>query len=106
MCLIATAGQLQSIGAQDHSVHNKNISNSRVSITTLRTGCTAGLSGPTIFLPKGKNMTCCSFRNNHLSTVYGLPAGSCVIMTPSGYMDDTAWKEVVAILAPAIWKMP
>eukprot|EP00957_Ditylum_brightwellii_P134868 10282538-Ditylum_brightwellii.AAC.1 len=59
----------------------------------LRTGCAAGLSGLTIFLAKGKNMTCHSFRNNHLLIVYGLPAGSCVIMTPSGYMDDAAWKE-------------
>eukprot|EP00957_Ditylum_brightwellii_P207015 15351070-Ditylum_brightwellii.AAC.1 len=72
----------------------------------LRTGCVAGLSEPTIFLAKGKNMTCRSFRNYHLSTVYGLPAGSCVIVTPSGYMDDAAWKEVVAILVPTIRKMP
>eukprot|EP00957_Ditylum_brightwellii_P172353 13120895-Ditylum_brightwellii.AAC.1 len=51
-------------------------------------------------------MTCPSFRNDHLLTVYCLPAGSCVIMTLSGYMDDEAWEEVVAILVPAIWKMP
>ena len=104
-CLLASAGMLRVVGAKDRAKQNKNTCDSRVSITMLRCGCAAGISGPTIFLAKGKNMTCTTF-NNKLTRKYGLPHGSTVIMTPSGYMDDEAWVKVVGILAPAIRVMP
>eukprot|EP00957_Ditylum_brightwellii_P088614 6749427-Ditylum_brightwellii.AAC.1 len=82
---------LRVVGAKERAKQNKNTCDSCVSITMLQCGCAAGISGPTMVLAKGKNMTCTTFSNKNLTRKYGLPHGSMVIMTPSGYMDDEAW---------------
>eukprot|EP00957_Ditylum_brightwellii_P187674 14290827-Ditylum_brightwellii.AAC.1 len=79
------------VEAKERAKQNKNACDSRVPITMLRCGCAAGISGPTIFLVKGKNMTCTAFNNSKLTRKYSLPHGSTVIMMSSGYMDNEAW---------------
>eukprot|EP00957_Ditylum_brightwellii_P129702 9893694-Ditylum_brightwellii.AAC.1 len=90
-CLLASAGMLSVVGAKERAKQNKNTCDSRVSNMMLQCGCVAGISGPTIFLAEGKNMTCTTFNKNKLTIKYGLPHGSMVVMTPSGYMDNEAW---------------
>eukprot|EP00957_Ditylum_brightwellii_P204708 15340482-Ditylum_brightwellii.AAC.1 len=74
------------------------------SVTSLCTGAAAGVNGPVIFLTKGKEVHC-SFRENKLHTMFGLPEGSYVIANGTGYMDNETWLKVVKLLAPATRKM-
>jgi hypothetical protein len=82
---------LKIIGAKDIWKHMKNSNDSRVSIAALCVGAAAGTMGPVIFLANGESVTQRSLIYFDLVNIHGEPAGSSVIMTPSGYMTDKAW---------------
>jgi hypothetical protein len=74
----------------------------RDSITIVRVGNAACMSGPLIFLAKGKHMDVPALK--HLEKC-GAPIGSTIIMTPSAYMTDKARKSLALPLAKGIRAM-
>lgn len=53
-CFRAEDGVLKIIGSNERKKHEKNTSDSRLSITVVRIGSAAGIEGPRIYLGKGK----------------------------------------------------
>ena len=103
-CFMCSEGTLKILGDSQRKKHNLNVADCRTSVTVLRVGSAAGVNGPVVFVPKGREVPR-RFRGDRLHSVYGLPEGSCVIPNKNGYMDDDTWLKVVEILAPAIRKM-
>ena len=62
------------------------------------------MNGPVVFLAKGTAVNR-RFQGRKLEQNYGLPRGSCVIMTKTAYMDDEAWLECVEVLVKGIREM-
>ena len=104
ICFLCNEGELRIIGDNDKPCHEKNCSDSRLSITVFRVGSAAGVNGLLIFLAKGIKVHP-RLRGNNLVTKYGLPEGSCVIPKKAAYMDDETWARVVKVVAPGIRKM-
>ena len=103
---MASGGVLRVVGAAERKKHDKNAGDSRILVTMVRVGCAAGVNGPVVFLAKGEVMSCKALEDRNLVEGYGLPEGSSVIMTESGYMTEESWKTTVKALAPALRKMP
>ena len=76
--LLYDKGELKVIGRKDKTCHEKNCSDSRLSITFLRVGSEARVDGPVIFMVKGTKAKPRIIGTN-LVTRYGLAEGSCVI---------------------------
>ena len=81
-------------------VTNMSLILSRVSITVVQTGSTAGVTGPTIILLKGEKKRQ-QFTDEFLEK-HGLAPGSTIIMTPNAYMTDKAWVLVSKAIAESI----
>jgi hypothetical protein len=99
----ASEGELHIIGSRGKKKHEKNVADSRESITTVRVGSSANGDGPRFFLAKGKEIELETFR--HFTVNYTAPPGSKVIMTPNAYMTDEAWMELVPHLCRGIRQM-
>jgi hypothetical protein len=56
--VLANDGNIRVIGAADRKKHEKNVDDSRTSITIVRIGSASGTSGPWIFLANTKRMDC------------------------------------------------
>ena len=104
-CFMCNDGILKIIGAADKRHHDKNTSDSRVSITVVRCGNAAGANGPVVFLTTGQKVNR-TFSNYRLHKIYGLPEGSTVLCNNSAYMDDATWIKCVKAMAPGIRAMP
>ena len=103
-CMMASDGNVRIIGNVVKKKHEKNNSDCRDSITTVRIGSAGGAGGPRIFLAKGKSSelkTLSDMPKNHNS-----PPGSCVVMTPSAYMTNDAWFEMCEGMCKGIRQMP
>jgi len=103
-CMMASDGNVRIIGNVKKKKHEKNNSDSRDSITTVRIGSAGGAGGPRIFLAKGKSnelKTLSDMPKNHNS-----PPGSCVVMTPSAYMTNEAWAAMSEGMCKGIREMP
>ena len=85
-------------------VTNMSLILSRVSITVVRTGSTAGVTGPTIILLKGEKKRQ-QFTDGFLEK-HGLAPGSTIIMTPNAYMTDKAWVLVSEAIVKGYRSMP
>ena len=59
----------------------------------LRSGFASNDSGSTFFLPGGTRQNQ-AFTDEFLER-HGAVKGSSVIMTPSGYLTDEAWKQII-----------
>ena len=98
-CAMAKDGKLAILGDADIKKHQKNLDDSRESITALRTGCAKG-NGPTVFLCKGERVapgfTQKFFENR------GMVGGTCVLMTPSAFMTIEVWRKIVEIIPDAL----
>ena len=95
-------GIMRILGAKDKKKHKKNVEDNRVSISVLRSGNAAGVSGPWMFLAEGKKLESKSLRN--LEENHGATPGSKIYMTPNAYMTNDAWEEIVPDLCMAIRK--
>ena len=84
-------GALKIIGVTEIT-YNKNTSNSRVSITTVRYGSAAGVNGPVVFLDSYQNENR-TFSNYYLKNIYGLPEGTKVLTNNSAYIDDATLRK-------------
>ena len=103
-CIVASDGNVSVLSGKESKTTSRIMSDSRLSITILRVGSAAGCDGPLIFLVEGK-----SVQYNALKDIvrnFGCPPGSCVIPTPSAYMTDDAWEEVLPHLIEGIRQMP
>ena len=100
-------GILSIIGDAEKKRHDKNVSDSRASITVVRCGRAAGEKGPIIFLLKGTNSERNRiFTKKRLAEKYNLPEGSCVLMNENAYMDDETWLVTVKEIAPVLRRLP
>ena len=81
-------------------VTNMSLILSRVSITVVRTGSTAGVTGPTIILLKGEKKRP-QFTDGFLEK-HGLAPGSTIIMTPNTYMTDKEWVLVSKVIVKGV----
>ena len=102
--LLCNEVELNIIGRNDKSPHDKNCSDVRFSTAVLRVGSAAGVNGTVIFLTKGEKVHP-RLRGRNLVTKYRLLEGSFVIPKKVGYMDDNTWAKVVKGVAPGIRKM-
>ena len=99
-CFMCNDGILKIIGAAEKRHHDKNMSDSRVSITAVRCGNAAGANGPVVFLASGQNVNR-TFSDYRLRKIYGLPEGSTVLtiavriwMTKLGSCASKLWHWV------------
>ena len=74
-CIMANDRKLRVLGCAERKKHERNMDDSRVSITILRMGCAAGVSGPWIFLAAGAKMDCNALTKEKLKRK-GAPTGS------------------------------
>ena len=101
---MASEGVIRVIGNIKKKKQEKNTSDSRDSVTCVRIGSAGGTEGPRVYLGSGQKLQYKSlkdFRKNHKS-----PPGSHIKMTPSAYMTDQAWREIVHDMCKGIRAMP
>ncbi|GFH45620.1 hypothetical protein CTEN210_02094 [Chaetoceros tenuissimus] len=104
-CFLASDGKVRVIASSAKKKTEKITSDTRDSITSIRGANAAGEQFPFLFLLKGKTLKDrSSFKDLHKS--YSAPKGSRVFMTPSAYMTDEAWLEVVPVLCKQIRDLP
>ena len=88
-CFLASAADVKIIGDKEKPKHDLPTGSSRTSATIYRLGSTAGATGPTAFLPAGKQRK--AGYTDAFLVKHGAPAGSTIVMTPTGYMTEEAW---------------
>jgi hypothetical protein len=103
-CFLASSGDVKIIGDKEKPKHDLPTGTSRTSTTVYRIGSTAGTTGPTAFLPPGKQRKA-GYTDKFL-VEFGAPEGSTIVMTPTGYMTEEAWLEMAPTIASGIRKMP
>ena len=74
-CFMCCDGVLRILGDGEKKHHDKNLQDSRVSITVLRCGSAAGTHGPVIFLLKGGKRVNRLFSKKRLKEALALPEG-------------------------------
>ena len=92
------------IGDKEKKKHEAKTGDSRVSITMYRTGSTAGVTGPTAFLMSGVKRKH-GYTNDFLVR-HGAAEGSSIHMTPTGFMTEEAWVELVPHQIKGIRSIP
>ncbi len=105
-CFRAEDGVLKIIGSNERKKHEKNTSDSRLSITVVRIGSAAGIEGPRIYLGKGKEDPPSHMKKGNFSSRYTAPPGSYVKMTPNAYMTNEVWDELAADISEGIRACP
>jgi len=103
-CLMASAKGVNIFGCRLKKKHEKNTNDSRDAVTVLRTGSTAGATGPTVFLSKGAKVK--DGYTNKWLTDNGAAPGSRIIATPNAFMTMEAWEEMAEPVAKGIRAMP
>jgi hypothetical protein len=66
----------------------------------VRTGSTAGSTGPTVILVKSEKKRL--ILTDKFLEKHGLATGSTIIMTPNAYMTDKAWVLISKAIAESI----
>ena len=102
-CMAGSEGELHIIGSKEKKKHEKNVADSRESITSVRVGSAGNVDGPRFYLAKGKEIEMSAFKD--FTKHFPAPEGSRVIMTPNAYMTDDAWVELVPFLCRGIRAM-
>ena len=102
-CFLASAADVKIIGDKEKPKHDLPSGSSRTSTTIYRVGSTAGATGPTAFLPPGKHRK--AGYTDAFLVKHGAPAGSTIVMTPTGYMTEDAWLEMAPSIAGGIRKL-
>ena len=104
-CFMANAhAGVRVIGSKDVRKQEKNIDDSRCSITAYRTGTVMGDQGPTAFLMKGEKIKR-GFKKEELLTKFGAAPGSSVIMTETAFMTTEAWEKMTPVLVSGYRKI-
>lgn len=103
---MAKDGNVYVIANANKSKQEKNNSDSRLSITSVRCGSAAGEDLSRVFLAQGQTLQHKTMRPGEFHKHHKSPVGSGVIMTPSAYMTNEAWKETVEVMAKGIRSAP
>ena len=104
-CLLATpTGQVKVFGDKLKTKHERILSDSRVSITIVRTAATGGATGPTHFLIEGVKVKA-GYTPAWLLR-HGAAPGSGIIGTPTAFMTEEAWLGMAEERAKGIRAMP
>ena len=103
-CLLASAAGGAKVLGDKQKKHEKILHDSRESITLVRCASLAGATGPTNFLLGGAKVK--SWYNKPWLQRNGAAPGSSITMTPSAFMTDKAWEEMVLDRARGIRAMP
>lgn len=103
-CMHASSSHLHVIGSTDRKKHEKILHDSRCSITMYRTGSVAGDTGPTVFLLEGERIRS-NFTDKMLKK-HGAKEGSTIVMTPTAFMTEEAWKRMTPSLVKGLRAMP
>jgi hypothetical protein len=103
-CFQASGGSVSILADKSKKKHELASANSRVSTTIYRIGSAAGKTGPTAFLPPGKDLKL-GYTDAFLVR-YGASQGSTIVMTPTGYMTEEAWVELAPKMAAGIRALP
>jgi hypothetical protein len=101
-CLRVEYGTLKIIGSTERKKHEKNTSDSQLSITVVRINLAAGVEGPHFYLGKGKDGPVASMKKGFFSSKYTTPPGSYVKMTPNAYMTNVVWNKLAADISKGI----
>ena len=83
-------GVVRIVGAAFSKKHESKIKDCRDLIRVFRTGNTAGDTGPTVFLTKGKRVRS-GFTNDFLLK-YGAKPGSKIMAYTNAFLDTEIWK--------------
>ena len=100
---MSSDGEIKVIASASKKKTEKMTDDTRDSITTVRTGLCSGYQAGYYFLEKGKILERNNFKD--LCKNFNAPKGSKVIMTPSAYMTDGAWLELLPHLCKSIRAM-
>jgi hypothetical protein len=101
--VLANEGVIRVIGAKERRKHEVAVDDNRESLSTVRIGSSAGDEGPLFVLAKGKKLDSPALVQQMKEMS---PPHSRIIMTPSAYMTDTAWLDLVPDLCKGIRAMP
>ena len=85
-------GDYQVIGSRDVAKQEKNIHDSRTSITAYQAGLVSGNQGPTGILCVGKKKKR-GYPDTFLQT-YGVAISSTIIMTETAFMTEDSWRKM------------
>ena len=103
-CLMANAdGAVRVLASAGKKKTEKNSNDSRVSITSLRVGMASGDQGPFTFLARGNRFDRPSVKKVIKERC---PSGSNVHMSPSAYLTDEVYLQLVLDLCRGIRQMP
>lgn len=103
-CVMASGYNKTVVGSKSKVKHDDTRGTSRISITLVRCGNAAGNSGPTFFLLAGKHRKP-AYTPAFLEE-FGAAPQSDIVMTPSAFMTDDAWSELIPRLAKGLRMMP
>jgi hypothetical protein len=103
-CFLASNGEIKIIGDKAKPKHDLPTGSSRTSATLYRVGTAAGATGPTAFLPPGKQRK--PFYTDKFLVDKGAPPGSTIAMTLTGYMTEEAWVEMSPAIADGLRALP
>jgi len=95
-------GSVRVIASLSKKKTEKNTDDSRASIASLRIGLASGAQGPFAFLAKGVRMDRKSIAKALKDCC---PNGSQAIMSPSAYVTDDTWLNLVPVFANGIWSL-
>ncbi len=106
-CVMASIGSLKIVGSAEVKKHERTVSDNKDSITIVRIGSAAGVSGPWIFLISkqtalDKNSPLINLQRNFPN----VPPWSIVVPTPNAYMTNETWCEIAPSIAKGIRSMP
>ena len=103
-CFLASAGDVAIIGDKQKRKHDLPTGQDRTSATVYRIGTSASVTGPVALLPPGTKRK--PAWSDEFILKHGAPKGSCVVMTPTGYMTEEAWVEMAPTIADGIRQLP
>jgi hypothetical protein len=101
--VLANEGVIRVIGAEDRQKHEVAVDDNSKSLSTVCIGSSAGNEGPLFVLAKGKKLDSPALVKQMKEMS---PPHSRIIMTPSAYMTDAAWLDLVPDLCKGIRAMP
>ena len=104
-CVMGNDGTIKVVASIFGKKVQKNMDDYRGSVTIIRIGSAAGGEGPIIFLCAGKDKSCIPVSLRGDLSKKDLPAGSCVVVSPTAYLTDDVWMECVPHICEGIRAM-
>ena len=104
-CVIGNDGTIKVIASIFGKEVQKNMNDYWGSVDIIRICSAGGVEGLIIFLFAGKYKSCIPGPLCDDLSKRGLPAGSCVVVSPTAYLTDDVWMKCVPHICEGIQKM-